>query len=94
MRRRHQLHGVREWEDGDWPFVGTLDESMRDSTDEFVALARHFAGLDDISEGGRAKVDGVVVRVETGWVEVAAWVWKGLAMIDVYADRVASGILA
>jgi hypothetical protein len=73
--------------------VGTLDESMRYSADEFVALARHFAGLDGFSEGGRAKVDGVVVGVETGWVEVAAWVRKGLVVIDVYADRVASGIL-
>jgi len=93
MRRRHELHGVREWEDGNWPFMITLDESLRDSADEFIALAHHFAGLDGVCEGGRAKVDGIVVPVETGWVEVATWVWKGLAAIDVYADRVASGIL-
>lgn len=44
------------------------------------------------SRGG--KVDGVIIRVETGWVEVATRVWEGLAVVDVYTDRVASsGIL-
>ena len=71
----------------------TLDESLRDRADEFIALAHHFAGLDSVCEGGGAKVDGVVIAVKTGWVEVATWVWKGLAAVNVYADRVASGIL-
>ena len=93
MRRRYKLHGICEREDRERASMGTLDKPVRDNTDEFVHFVRHFTWLDDVTEGSRAKVDGVAVRVEAGRMEVVAWVREGLAAIDMYTDCVASGIL-
>ena len=93
VRRWHELHGVRERKDSKCSLVDTLQESVWDSADEFVAPECHFTGLDNVANGGGPKKDGVVVGVVRRWVEVAIGVWEGLAEIDVYADRLASGIL-
>ena len=93
MRRRHEVHGIREREDREHPLMVTLDESLSDNTNKFINLARYFAWLDDVAKDSGAKVDRVVVSVETGWVEVATRVWERLAAIDVYTERVASWIL-